>query len=245
MQPGRRELFGDVVRTLDLPHFHVTETKYGAHTRLPLHKHSRSYLSLVIRGAYQEVYFKGTEECLPGTVIFHPAEEVHENIFPASEATCLNLHLRFQDQNFHSRNRIYHSRGLAVALFKKIHRELCNPDSFSSLIMDGLALQLLGEVLRVGCEDSKVPRWLKQVEEHIHSSFDEKLTMASLAASAGVHPVHLSRTFHKHYHCTVGEYLRSVRMDFASRKLCTTNLEICEIAQESGFSDQSAFAKNF
>ncbi len=247
MEAGRQELYGDVLRALDLPHFHVTETRYLARTHLPLHRHSCSYLSLVLRGAYQEIHHQRTEDCFPGTVIFHPAEELHENIFPSTEASCLNLHLASRDisRNLNLTTRIYFHRGLAVALFKKIHRELCNPDPFSNLIMDGLALQLLGLVLRLGAEESHIPRWLKQVEERIHSSFHEKLTMVSLAASAGVHPVHLSRSFHKHYHCTIGEYLRYLRVDSASRKLCVPRMEIAEIALECGFSDQSAFAKTF
>jgi AraC family transcriptional regulator len=247
METGRQELYGHILRTLDLPHFHVTETKYDGSTYLPAHKHSHGYLSLVLQGAYQEVHHRRTVDCLSGTVIFHPAEEVHENIFPSSETSCLNLHLSFRESslNLDLQKRIDHRRGLAVDLFKRIYRELCNPDPLSFLIMDGLGLALLGEVLRLGMKGTTVPGWLKQVEERIHSSFQEKLTMASLAASAGVHPVHLSRSFQKHYHCTIGEYLRKLRVDFTARTLCTTKIEVAEIALQTGFSDQSAFTKTF
>src|SRR5688500_19856282 len=130
MEAGRQELYGQVLRTLDLPHFQLTETKYVESTYLPAHIHSHGYLSLVLRGAYQEVHHRRTEDCLTGAVIFHPAEEVHENIFPASEACCLNLHLSFRESslNLDLQKRINHERGLAVVLFKRIYRELCNPD---------------------------------------------------------------------------------------------------------------------
>jgi AraC family transcriptional regulator len=247
MEAGRQELYGHVLRTLDLPHFQLTETKYDESTYLPAHRHSHGYLSLVLRGAYQEVHHRRTEDCLTGAVIFHPAEEVHENIFPASEASCLNLHLSFRESslNVDLQKRINHEHGLAVDLFKRIYRELCNPDPLSILIMDGLGLALLGEVLRLGMEGRNIPHWLKQIEVRIHTSFQEKITMASLAASAGVHPVHLSRSFQKYYRCTIGEYVRNLRVEFASRKLSTTRLEVAEIALQSGFSDQSAFTKTF
>ena len=244
---GRQELFGHVLRARDLSHFQLTETSYVAGTHLPQHRHSRSYFSLVLRGAYQEVHDRHTEDCFAGTVIFHPENEIHENVFPSAEATCLNLHPVFTgaSMDLDLANRIYQNRGPAVALFQRIYRELSSPDPFSNLIMDGLGLQLLGEMLRSGFAESRMPRWLKQVEERLHSSFQEKVTIESLAASVDVHPVHLSRTFHKHYHCTIGEYLRYLRMESACRKLSSRRITIAEIALESGFSDQSAFAKTF
>ena len=248
MEAGRQELFGHAIRTLDLTHFHVTQTRYDKRTRLPPHRHSHGYLSLVLKGNYQEVvHHHRTEDCFTGTVIFHPAEEVHENIFPASEVSCLNLHLSCSESflTLNLNERIAHDRGIVVDLFKRIYRELCNPDPLSFLIMDGLGLALLGELLRVGSGGSKIPGWLKQIENRLRSSFLEKLTMASLAASVGVHPVHLSRSFQKYYHCTIGEYLRNLRIDYASVRLCKTDLEIAEIALQAGFSDQSAFAKTF
>jgi AraC family transcriptional regulator len=247
MQAGRQELYGQVLRTIDLPHFQLTETRYDKSTYLPAHKHSQGYLSLVVRGAYQEVHDRQTEDCLTGSVIFHPAEEVHENIFPVSEASCLNLHLSLRESslNLDMHKRINHERGVAVDLFKRIYRELCNPDPLSPLIMDGLGLALLGEMLRLGLEENRIPHWLRKIQERIHSSFPEKLTMDSLASTAGVHPVHLSRSFQKHYRCTIGEYVRKLRVEFASRKLSRTTLEVAEIALQSGFSDQSAFTKTF
>src|SRR4026208_2570054 len=106
---ARQELFGHVLRAWDLAHFQVTETRYVAGTHLAQHRHSRSYLSLVLRGAYQEVHGHKTEDCFPGTVIFHPENEVHENIFPAVEAACLNLHpvIANAAMNLNFDNRIY------------------------------------------------------------------------------------------------------------------------------------------
>jgi AraC family transcriptional regulator len=115
----------------------------------------------------------------------------------------------------------------------------------SELILDGIAFELLGETLRIGHQHERIPAWLKQVGEMIHSSFQKNLTIEVLAGEAGVHPVHLSRTFRKFYRCTAGEYLRSVRIDFACEKLRTTGLGIADVALESGFCDQSAFAKSF
>jgi AraC family transcriptional regulator len=70
-------------------------------------------------------------------------------------------------------------------------------------------------------------------------------SLAELAALAGVHPVHLSREFRRHYHMTVGEYIRKRRIQHASQLLSHSGLSLSEIAATCGFSDQSHFCALF
>ena len=247
MQAQRSELYGKVLRKIDLPHFLITETRYEPGMHLPAHGHNCSYLSFVLQGAYQEIHQHRAEDCSAGSLIFHPRDEIHSNSFQSNESRCLNLHLSFDeslvDVDFSKRK--HHKHRTAFALTTRIYRELCDPDPVSELILDGLSFELLGETLRIDNKGSKIPVWLLQINDLIHSAFQENFTIAFLAGLAGVHPVHLSRTFRKFYRCTPGEYLRSVRIDFACNQLRTTDLEIAEVALQCGFSDQSAFAKNF
>ena len=67
----------------------------------------------------------------------------------------------------------------------------------------------------------------------------------TLAGIAGVHPVHLSREFHKHFHMTIGEYIRKRRIEHASELLSNSELSMAEIASTCGFSDQSHFCALF
>jgi AraC family transcriptional regulator len=57
--------------------------------------------------------------------------------------------------------------------------------------------------------------------------------------------VHLARTFRRHYHCTVGEYMRQLRVNFACRQLREGSRPLMEIALAVGFSDQSQFSRTF
>jgi AraC family transcriptional regulator len=66
-----------------------------------------------------------------------------------------------------------------------------------------------------------------------------------LAQSVGVHPVTLARAFRRAFGCTVGEYVRSLRIDRATHQLAQTELSLAEIALEAGFSDQSHFSNLF
>src|SRR3546814_17031619 len=63
--------------------------------------------------------------------------------------------------------------------------------------------------------------------------------------TAGVHPVHLAREFHRRFGCTVGHYIRQRRIEFACHRLTASRDPLFEVAVEAGFSDQSHLTKPF
>jgi AraC family transcriptional regulator len=71
------------------------------------------------------------------------------------------------------------------------------------------------------------------------------LSLSQQAACVGVHPVHLAREFRRFYHCTIGDYIRQLRIKFACEKLVQSDLPLSEIALASGFFDQSHFTRTF
>lgn len=71
------------------------------------------------------------------------------------------------------------------------------------------------------------------------------MTMAEIAETVGVHPVHLSRTFRQHYGMTMGEYLRRVRVEEAAKALVSTTRPLSDIAYTAGFADQAHFTRVF
>jgi AraC family transcriptional regulator len=66
-----------------------------------------------------------------------------------------------------------------------------------------------------------------------------------MAAAAGVHPVHLAREFRRFERCTVGEYIRRLRIERACNELSNSNDSIAAIASGTGFYDQSHFGRIF
>ena len=94
-------------------------------------------------------------------------------------------------------------------------------------------------------ENHSSPRWLQQAKDLLHARFNENLTLAHIAQNVGVHPVHLAQTFHKTYHCTIGDYMRKLRIEYACHELATSAKPIVDIAMETGFCDQSHFTRTF
>lgn len=89
------------------------------------------------------------------------------------------------------------------------------------------------------------PSWLTQARELLHGRFNDSLNLVEIANTVGVHPTHLARTFKKHYRTTMGEYVRRLRLDWATRQLSETEDSIAEIASSAGFYDQSHFSHLF
>ena len=120
-------------------------------------------------------------------------------------------------------------------------------DEASPLAIEGLALEMLAEVSRrkVEVADRRPPRWLSQALDLLHEQFSEHLTIAYLATSVGVHPVHLAREFRKFYRCTIGEHIRQLRIEHACHELCVSTASLATIASAAGFSDQSHFSRIF
>jgi AraC family transcriptional regulator len=79
----------------------------------------------------------------------------------------------------------------------------------------------------------------------LNEHFEDQITLAQLSRIAGVHGVHLIRTFRKFHGTTVGEYLRHRRIEFACRLLQSSSLSVTQVAIQSGFYDQSHFTRAF
>ena len=132
-----------------------------------------------------------------------------------------------------------------IALGLRLKRELAIADEASLLSIPGLVLELLAEAMRHSYFPSttRPPNWLGEVTEYIRANFAEHLTLGGIAHQVGVHPVYLARILRKHQQCTIGEYVRQLRIEFAQKRLANDEASLVEIALAAGFCAQSLFAR--
>jgi AraC family transcriptional regulator len=137
--------------------------------------------------------------------------------------------------------------GILELLVRKLYQEFVRMDGVSGIVIEGLLLEMFGEASRQStqCVANHPPRWLSQAREMLHARFAENLTLSEVARVVGVHPVHLAQMFHKTYNCTVGEYMRRLRIEYACHELATSQKPIVDIALAAGFCDQSHFTRTF
>jgi PAS domain S-box-containing protein len=81
--------------------------------------------------------------------------------------------------------------------------------------------------------------------QHIQTHFGEALRIADLARRAGLSPYQFDQRIRRIFQITTGQFILKVRMDAAVRRLRETEDPIAMIALDCGYSDQSAFTRQF
>ena len=233
--------------------FTLTETAYAARHQLPKHSHERACFIVVLQGTFSEVYERRERACEPLTLIFRPPHENHRDRFHDQGARCLNVEVNEQwlrHVGDYSRA-LDDSRDFCGGPFSqlaaRLHREYRLMDEASPLAIEGLLLEIVAEAARrsISTSSGGRPRWIAQAEEMIRDRFREHLTLMGIAAAVNVHPVHLSAVFHETYGCTIGEFMRRLRVEFACDQLSRSDNPIIRIALAAGFYDQSHFSRIF
>lgn len=230
----------------------IFESLYPSKQIETRHSHSLPSFSFVLAGNYMENCGRQTSNRTSSTVIFHPPQEYHAVNYE-SEVRILKVQFdmkKFAQLREHSimldKSSVCRSETVAW-LGKRIHREFRRMDSFSMLAIEGLVLELLAEASRsrISTDEKSIPRWLSQAKDFLHDNFAESFVLEDVVKVAGVHPVHLSRVFREKFGCTIGEYVRRLRVEFAVRKICSTDAYLTEIAVAAGFADLSHFSRTF
>lgn len=244
---------GEHLKSVEAGGFVLTETTHQPNRTLPRHYHEHANIAFVLSGSFTEILDRRRIECSLHSLLIKPAGEAHANQYGRTGMHCLLLEV--QHQRLASLyplsqvlNRVDHVRGGSLSLLAmRIYREFHIMDSASALAIEGLMLELIAGLSRrstlvMGC---KPPRWLGRVKDMLHACFFDSLSLADTAKAAGVHPVHLAREFRRFYGCTLGEYIRQLRIEAAVRQLSETDLPLVEIALAVGFTHQSHFSRLF
>ena len=240
----------NVVRRTHFSQSCLTEAVYPPGLQMPRHAHEPASFSIVLSGGYSEIYGRSARECQSSLIVFHPAGETHSVDFGKEAVRILSIELnsgwyeQLRDCG-HILNQPTTLNGFPFLLARRLYGEFRRTDEFSALIVEGLTLELLGETSRALASTHNWPIWLRRTEELLHSEFLNQTSISELADKAGVHPVHLARTFRAKNGCTIGEYKRQLRLEFACKQISSRDLSLGEIALAAGFSDQSHFARTF
>lgn len=231
----------------------VSESVYRPDYCVPPHEHAAAFFDFVVEGACSEVFASRRRDRGRSTLAFHPAGELHSSRWHGPRPCC--FHVEIAPALF-ERVRQYcpildspvgFAEGTPSLLGLRLYREFRRMDEVSPLAIEGLTLELLVAYARhaAGIPERSPPRWLAQLRDLLHARFSEQLTLASMADAIGIHPAHLARTFRRFQGCTVADYIRKLRIEFACRCLVASDASLAEIALATGFCDQSHFSKTF
>ena len=237
---------GQLLRQRRTAAFHLTETVFGRGEEVPWHTHEIPYISFLLAGAYAER--TGTSERVfsMGTVIWHSPGEAHSDRFCTEGGHLLNLEFggtwlqRLPPELASAAPPSFSRGGLPYSLGLRLHRCL----NTGSEAAEDLALELLSLYTSSG-DGPDQPEWLRHVLELIYEERDQRLTLVAAAAAAGVHPVHVSRTFRRVLGCTFSEYVGQVRLRRAFDLLHGSAESLVDVAVECGFADHAHMCRSF
>jgi AraC family transcriptional regulator len=220
---------------------------------LPKHSHETACFGLTLRGAMVEAFGSRGLQCTPSTVLARPSREEHADrvspagakVFAVEMSESWVAHVREHGKVLG--DPLLHSPGELTRLMKSIYREVRRDDDASPLAVQSLAFEIASHLVRESVREQHphAPAWLKRVKDRLDACYSESLMLTELARDAGVHSVHLSRSFRRHFSVSVGEYLRHRRVRAAAREIENGEGSLADIALRAGFSSQSHFCSVF
>lgn len=211
-----------------------------ASTRFRKHAHDSPHVCVVLDGGFMEREKKSWRDVARGTVRVSGAAR-HDIDFSPAGATCLVL--EYDLKGFSPSNvRFIESDTRLFSLALRL-RGAGGDDPAARIAQDDLSTELLAQIDRhLRGRTAPPPLWLDRIRELIHDS-GGLASVADLAREAGVHRVHVARTFRDHYGMPVTSYARKVRVKAALALLASSTHSLSRVALETGYADQAHFTR--
>lgn len=234
-------------RAVDTLGCSVTEAWFSAGDVLHPHTHDRTVLAVMLHGSFETRIAGHSLDCVPGSAWTEPREERHANhignagahvLVVQPDPKRLDLFAAF-DGLLH---RVNYVRDARIALdARRVLLELGSADAVTPIAIDALVLDMMTTAIRRSGKTrrGKPPVWLLRVQEMLHESFFAPLSIGQIASACNVSPSHVCHAFRRYFGTTVGDYLRTRRVNWATERLVTSDASISSIAAAAGYADQS------
>jgi AraC-like DNA-binding protein len=140
----------------------------------------------------------------------------------------------------------FHDR-LELHLYPGGHRGWCLTYKEPIRGKDGSVIGLCGCSRDINAPDDKARSFdaLSKTIDYIHHHYDQPLRLPQLAEMSGLSVYQFDQRIRSLFHVTAGQYLVKVRIDSACEQLARTTEPVAQVALACGYSDQSAFSRQF
>ncbi|MFC6099210.1 helix-turn-helix domain-containing protein [Olivibacter domesticus] len=238
--------FGIEKKYNEHPLFKLNITHYASFEQIHEHYHENAYLSLLIKGRYQEINKRSDGILNPGEVILRPSGYTHANIFPETGGSCMNVEFKNDSLNAYGIKQVLPERattykaGAFTYLYKLLY-----------FLSKDLNVELSEEYIFNWLAENQhytIPSrllWIPKVKKILETELETQHTLNAISERVFVHPIYLARAFRVREGLTLGEYKLRLRVKKSIELLFCTKLSISEIAYSVGFSDTAHFIKSF
>jgi len=248
LETGR--FYGNTFNKLTTEGITITETEY-THEWVDWHYHENAYFTYILHGSLIEGSRKEKNICGAGTLLYHNCQEPHYNIKPAGYSRGFHIEipndrLRGLELSGGIEGKYCVNDPQILKGIRKIYSEFRNNHADTGQAIEECIVDVFGFLQQppFGSTPSK-PSWVPVLNNILSSRFHERLTLQRLSAEIGIHPVHLSRDFKKHFNSTLSGYIRKLKLQHALKFISSGRYSYTHIAHECGFADQSHFLRWF
>lgn len=246
------QFYGTTSQSLAANGFRFTEKFYESRARLPTHAHELSHFCFVLAGNYREMISGTSFERAPAALVYYPPDVSHgEEHFTDGRHFLVEVDLKsletVRDYGARLSEPVLLDTTSSLWLANRMYKEFSERDEFSPIALESISTELLIAASRRDKRKTErnAPPWLGRLKEFLRENFSEPPCLNELAKAVDVHPMHLARVFRRFERCTVGDYIREVRIDYARKRLLGSNEPLVEIAMAAGFADQTHFTRSF
>ena len=243
----------DIIRSTKISSLHLQEMRFPAKSRILMHSHPSAIFCISLSGSCVEVYGNQLRNYSPFTLEYLPMDHPHSLTMQAVDLHAFGVEIppswfdRIREYSLIVDQCVYKHQGLLGGLFMNLYKEFREMDAASPVAMEGIVLEMLAEVSRTrnAILNRKPQPWLKKALDLLQENFSDHLTITEIATEVGIHPVHLTREFRKFHRCTIGDYIRKLRIEQSCKALANSDFSLAQIALSAGFSDHSHFSRIF
>ncbi len=213
------------------------------------HYHENPHISFIFEGEdYSESVHSSTNRAFKNGVTFYRSDEKHRWVKQSRFSKSANIEL---ESDFYQKYDLSESQiNNAITqnidtkfLMLKIQQEILFKDSDSKASIQTLLFELISQ--SKNSYEYTIPVWVSNLNEILNDRWNENLSLKELANATGVHPITISKHFRKYFGCTLGEYMRKLKVNKSISLIKNSDLNLTDIAFRCGFADQSHFTRTF
>jgi len=231
----------------------LSETNYPEGLTSNWHYHENPYFTFVLSGGSVEKRNKLSVECAPGQALFYNCREPHRNM--NYQPFSRNFNVEF-DNNWLNDFGLTPSASHVSSIFRtdntdlkllllKVFREYKQMDSCSEITIQSIGLQLISLIRKERKPGYNLPAWSNTLREILHDCWYRNLSLKELSGVLQIHPVTISKNFPRFFNCTLGEYIRKIKINKSLSMIKKGDQTLTEVAYSCGFADQSHFTRVF